>query len=66
MIQKKLEDITFNDLNFLMDNEIRENKTLEYKRELPGNKDSDKIKYLTEICALANTEGGDIIFGITD
>ncbi len=66
MIPKKLENITFDDLIFLLENKVRENKTLEYKRDLPGNKDSEKIKYLTEICALANTEGGDLIFGITD
>src|SRR5262245_61189520 len=41
-----------------------ESKTLEYKRELPGEKTSDKIKFLAGVSSLANTAGGDLVIGV--
>lgn len=66
MIARRLEDISFEDLSNLLQNEVRENKTLEYKRQLPHEGDSAKLPFLAEVCALANTDGGDLIFGIDD
>jgi hypothetical protein len=68
MIYRKFEEITFEDIQALLDNEVAESRTLEYKSILPpkADKDSEKIPFLAEVCALANTEGGDIVFGIDE
>lgn len=66
MINKRLELITFSDIQDLLNNEIRESKTLEYKSILPHEGESEKIPFLASVCALANTEGGDIVFGIRE
>jgi len=42
MIDKELEQITEENLQRLIRNEIAENKTLDYKEKLPGNKVSVK------------------------
>lgn len=66
MINKRLENITFDDIQLLLDNEIRESKNLEYKSILPHDGESAKIRFLASVCALANTEGGDIVFGVKE
>lgn len=66
MIHKKLEDILIGDINYLVENNIQERKTLEYKSVLPNNSDGDKKEFLADISSLANTEGGDLIYGIKE
>ncbi|MFW9873965.1 MAG: helix-turn-helix domain-containing protein [Candidatus Thorarchaeota archaeon] len=65
IIKKDSEDIIESDLQYLIDNEIIEVKNLEYKRDLPGNSDSEKKELLADISSFANASGGDIIYGIT-
>lgn len=65
MINKDIDQITEQDLQELVDNEIIEIKTLEYKAELPGNADSDKKEFLADVSSFANASAGDIIYGIT-
>ncbi len=64
MIPKHIRDIAPGDLQALVDNEVREGKTIEYKLELPGNADSQKTKFLASVSSFANTAGGDHIFGV--
>jgi len=66
MIPKKLDEIVESDLQYFVDERIIEKKTLEYKKELPGNAESDKGKFLATISSFANTRGGDLIFGIRE
>lgn len=66
MIQKKLEDITEDDLIALIDNQVREGRTIDYKRELPGGNDASKKEFLADVSSFANTSGGDLIFGMTE
>ncbi len=66
MINKRIEDITENDLQELIDRKEVEGKTIEYKRSLPGNKDSEKIKFLAAVSSFANSSGGDLIYGIAE
>ncbi|WP_461256852.1 AlbA family DNA-binding domain-containing protein [Treponema sp. R80B11-R83G3] len=59
--------ITENDILNLITNKISEQKTLEFKRQLPDkNKDDEKIKLLQSIASFANTDGGIIIFGMKE
>jgi hypothetical protein len=64
MIDKPLSAITAADLQRLIDDEVGERKNLDYKRDLPGNSRADRIEFLADISSFANTEGGDLIFGI--
>jgi hypothetical protein len=64
MIAKPLEAITAADLQALVTGQFAESKTLEYKRELPGESPNEKIKFLAGVSSLANTQGGDFVIGI--
>ncbi len=66
MINKRLDEIMIDDLRYLVENNIQERKTLEYKKELPDNTDSGKKEFLGDISSLANTLGGDLVFGIEE
>ena len=66
MIQKRLEDITLDDLNGLIADEVTERKTLDYKRELPGLRDADKKEFLADVSSFANASGGDMLFGLEE
>jgi len=64
MIQKPFDEITRADIDALIDNGDSEIKTLEYKRELPGNTSSGKKEFLADVSSFANASGGDVIYGI--
>ena len=66
MIDKELEQITEEDLQRLVINKVVENRTLEYKEELPKKTNEEKIKFYKEISSFANALGGDIIYGISE
>lgn len=66
IFDKKLQDITEEDLHNLIKNKVIENKTLEYKEKLNLSKDNDKKEFLADITAFANSEGGYIIYGIRE
>ena len=66
VLNKPVEDITETELQKLIDEERIEKKVLEYKSELPGNKDSDKKEFLADISSFANCIGGDLIYGVIE
>jgi hypothetical protein len=63
---KQLESIEVADLQALVDHQVSEVKTIEYKQLLPGNSDSDKKEFLADVSSFANAAGGDLIFGIRE
>lgn len=66
MIPKTLDQITEQDITDLVTNKVPEDKTLEYKEALPGNSDGDRKECTADITALANTQGGDLLYGVTE
>lgn len=42
MISKQFDIIDKSDIDLLIENQVRENKTLDYKEILPTNSDADK------------------------
>lgn len=66
MITKDLATIDIEDLKGLVADQLREGKTLDYKRELPGSRDKDKKEFLADASSFANTSGGDLLFGVVD
>lgn len=45
---------------------VPEGPRIEFKRELPGNSDSDKKEFLADVIAFANAAGGTILYGIDE
>ena len=66
MIPKAVDAINLEDLHRLRDNQVAEGKTIEYKRELPGSGDADRIKFLRAVSSMANTAGGDVLYGVEE
>jgi hypothetical protein len=57
-------EVTHDHLSALVEDSWPESRTLDYKGELPGRTDEEKKKFLADVCALANTNGGIIAYGI--
>ncbi len=64
MLTKQLDNLKSSDFQALIDDGVAERKTLDYKRDLPGNSDADTKEFLADVSSLANTAGGDLIFGM--
>ena len=60
------EKISEADLQLLCDQACPESQTLDFKRDLPGRLDQDKQEFAKDVAALANTDGGDIVFGVQE
>jgi len=65
MISKPFDQISASDIHDLVSNKIPESKTLEYKQALPDN-DAAKREFTADITSFANTDGGDILYGIVE
>ena len=50
----------------LIANAVSEGRTIDYKRELPGNSDGEKKEFLADVSSFANTGGGDLVFGMDE
>lgn len=66
MIDKRLSEISKVDLDDLVTNSVRESKTLEYKSMLAAGTRDERKELLADITALANTAGGDLLFGVEE
>ncbi|CAB3773925.1 transcriptional regulator [Burkholderia paludis] len=65
----RLEDVTEADIQRLIDNGVRESRTLDFKRELDLTHDGkltpdEKGKLAEDVCAFANAFGGDLVIGL--
>ncbi len=63
---KRIEDITGDDLQSLVDDVFSEWKFIEYKQTLPGCTESDKKEVLADISSFANASDGNIVYGIKE
>jgi predicted HTH transcriptional regulator len=62
---KPFNQIVYEDLLFLIRNEVSEKQTLEYKKVLPHPKSNkDKLEFLKDISSFVNSKGGYLIYGI--
>ena len=64
MIPRPIEAVDEAALNSLIENQVSEGKTMEYKRELSIAADSKKIPLLATVSSFANTAGGDLLIGV--
>lgn len=66
MLDQLIDTIDEAALRRLIENQVGERRDLEFKRELPGGNDDAKKEFLADVTALANAQGGDLIFGIEE
>jgi hypothetical protein len=66
MIRKPLAEILESDLIALVDNEVAEGRTIEYKRDLPADSREGRSEFMSDVLSFANSSGGDLIFGIAE
>ena len=61
-----LDAVSESDLQRLVDDRIPESKNIEYKQTLQYATDDQKREFLSDLSAFANTDGGDLIYGIAE
>ncbi|VWD65300.1 helix-turn-helix domain-containing protein [Burkholderia contaminans] len=61
----RLHEVTEADIQNLIDNGVPESRTLDYKRDWPNSLEA-RVEIAKDICAFANTLGGDLIFGVVE
>lgn len=71
MIKKSLHEITIRDIYQLMNQKVVESRTLDYKLEVHvedkfSNSRESRKELLRDLCAFANTDGGDLIIGVRE
>jgi len=66
IIEKSLEEISFDDIQQLIDDDVQEGKEIEYKEFLDLDKQKHKETLLGEVTSFANAHGGDLIIGVPD
>ncbi len=64
MIPGHIDDIDVDPLQALIAKGVREGKTIEYERAVPGGADGDLVPFLAPISSLANTAEGDLLLGV--
>lgn len=63
---KKLTDLQEQDLQRLVNDQVQERDTVEYKRDMYGNSDADKREMLKDIASMANHRGGYLLVGFDE
>lgn len=64
MIEKAFEAIEKTDIELLIQQKVREKRTIEYKQSLPGKSDADTREFLADVSSFANAFGGDVLYGV--
>lgn len=65
-MRRNLADVQFSDIQQLVVDRASEGQTLDFKRDLPDRSDRSKLEFLKDVCAMANSSGGDLVYGISD
>lgn len=63
---KSLHELTLQDLQSLVDNEVKEGRDIDYKETLPGNSDSERKQFLADASSFANAGGGHLLYGVRE
>jgi len=66
LIRKPLDQLVEADFVSLMQNDVSEGVSIEYKKELILNDRDQKAEFLADVISLANSGGGDLLIGIDE
>ncbi|MFO0831249.1 MAG: ATP-binding protein [Phycisphaerales bacterium] len=66
MLSKPPSQLTIADIHALVENGESEQRSLDFKENRLGNRDKDMREWRLDAVAMANTLGGDLIFGVVD
>ena len=66
ILGKRFGELSVEDVEQLVNEQRHEDRHLEYKRQLPPKLNDAIRKFVESIAALANTEGGVVIFGVEE
>jgi len=61
-----IKNLTEERINDLMNNQIPESKTLDYKEQLPDYSYEHKKEFLADVSSFSNADGGNLIFGVKE
>ena len=64
--QKNIEEITEVDLLNLINNEVAESKSIDYKIQLFSTNREERKEFLADVSSFANSHGGHLIFGVSE
>ena len=65
-LEKTFDEINEADIRQLIEDEVSERKTIEYKECLPDDKHDSKKEFLADVSSFANTIGGHLLYGIKE
>ena len=66
MLPTDLSELTAADIEGLVESEVAESLTLDYKLKLPSGQSEEKREFLYDVAAMANSAGGNLIYGIAE
>ena len=66
MLEMPIDQINEALLTQLVADQVPERRDLEYKRDLPDQQTDNVREFLADVSSLANSNGGDLIFGVED
>lgn len=66
MLPVNLNDLIAAHIEGLIESEVPESLTLDYKQQLPSKGTDDKKEFLYDIAAMANSAGGDLVYGVAE
>lgn len=64
MITKRIDQLTYADIEHLVEMKIPESRELDYKRDLPGRTDNEVKEFMADVSSFANASGGHLVYGI--
>lgn len=65
-LEKPIEQLVEADLRTLIENQVSERKTVEYKEALPGRSDGERKEFLADVSSFANASGGHLVYGMKE
>jgi hypothetical protein len=65
-LEKPIEQVVEADLHALIENQVSERKTIEYKQALVRNSKAENKEFLADVSSFANASGGHLVYGMKE
>jgi hypothetical protein len=65
-LERALDEITETDLQELVDNQVAERRSIDYKLELKFSSDSERKEFLFDIASFGTVMGGHLLYGVEE